>query len=123
MQSNITAHFPVPIKGKTLGINPIHLPMYAGDFDGDALTVHVPVTPEAIDEARKKLLPEHHIYDFRKGIGHSLIAPGHEAILGSHYLTDPDMSQNVREFSSEKEVLDALERGEITKNTPIKLKV
>jgi DNA-directed RNA polymerase beta' subunit len=121
MQSNITAHYPVPIKGKTLGINPIHLPMYAGDFDGDALTVHVPITPEAIDEARKKLLPEHHIYDFRKGLGESLIAPGHEAIIGSMHLTEPDMTQEVKEFSSEKEVLAALEAGTITTNTPIRL--
>lgn len=121
MQSNITAHFPVPIKGKTLGINPIHLPMYAGDFDGDALTVHVPITPEAIDEAKKKLLPEHHIYDFRRGLNSSLIAPGHEAIIGSVYLTEPDMTQGVKEFKTEKEVLDALHAGLITKNTPIKL--
>lgn len=121
MQSNITAHFPIPIKGKTLGINPIHLPMYAGDFDGDALTVHVPITPEAIEEAKKKLLPEHHIYDFRRGIGASLIAPGHEAIIGSIHLTEPDMTQKVQEFHSEKDVLDALHKGLITQNTPIRI--
>lgn len=122
MQSNITAHFPVPIKGKTLGINPIHLPMYAGDFDGDALTIHVPITPEAIEEARSKLLPEHHIYDFRKGLGASLIAPGHEAILGSVHLTEPDHTQQVREFDSEQKVLEALKAGEISVNTPIRLR-
>lgn len=121
MQSNVTAHYPVPIKGKTLGINPIHLPLYAGDFDGDALTVHVPMTPEAVEEAKKKLLPEHHIYDFRKGLGTSLIAPGHEAILGSMHLTDPDMSQETRTFKSEQEVLEALKRGEVKENTPIRI--
>lgn len=121
MQSNITAHYPVPIKGKTLGINPIHLKMYAGDFDGDALTVHVPMTPEAVEEARKKLLPEHHIYDFREGLGASLAAPGHEAILGSMHLTEPDTNQKVHEFKNEAEVLAALKRGEIEVNTPIKL--
>jgi DNA-directed RNA polymerase subunit beta' len=121
MQSNVTAHFPVPIKGKTLGINPIHLPMYAGDFDGDALTVHVPITPEAIEEAKKKLLPEHHIYDFRKGLGASLIAPGHEAIIGSIHLTEPDMTQQVVEFKTESEVMKALKEGTIKQNTPIRL--
>lgn len=122
MQSNITAHFPIPIKGKTLGINPIHLPMYAGDFDGDALTVHVPITPEAIDEARKKLLPMHHAYDFREGLGATLIAPGHEAILGSMHLTEPDMAQSVQEFSDEKAVLAAYKAGTINVNTPIRIK-
>ena len=121
MQSNVTAHFPVPIKGKTLGINPIHLPMYAGDFDGDALTVHVPITPEAVEEAKKKLLPEHHIYDFRKGLGASLVAPGHEAIIGSVHMTEPDETQKTREFKSEQEVLQALRTGEIEVNTPIRI--
>ena len=121
MQSNITAHFPVSIKGSTLGVNPIHLPLYAGDFDGDAMTIHLPVTPEAIEEAKKKLLPEHHMYDFRKGINSSLIKPRHEAILGSMYLTDPDMNKPVQEFSSEEEVLNALKAGTIDVNTPVRL--
>lgn len=121
MQSNVTAHYPVPIKGKTLGINPIHLPLYAGDFDGDALTVHVPITPEAIEEAKKKLLPEHHIYDFRKGIGFSLVAPGHEAIIGSVHMTEPDMHQKVREFKTEADAVQAYRSGELEINTPIKI--
>src|ERR1700757_1359421 len=122
MQSNITAHFPVPVQGKTLGVNPLHLPLYAGDFDGDAMTIHTPITPEAIEEAKKKLLPEQHAFDYRKGIGASLVAPGHEAILGSMDLTDPDMTQKPQEFDSEEAVLKALEAGTIKHNTPIKLR-
>lgn len=122
MQSNITAHFPVPVKGKTLGVNPLHLKLYAGDFDGDAMTIHVPITPEAVEEAKKKLLPESHIYDFRRGLGNSLIAPGHEAILGSIHMTEPDSSQKHREFASEEEALSALKTGEIQVNTPIKIR-
>lgn len=121
MRTNITAHFPVPIEGKTLGINPLHLPMYAGDFDGDALTLHVPMTPEAVEEAKKKLLPQQHIYDYRKGQGASMVAPGHEAVIGSMALTEPDMSQEPRTFKSEADVLAALERGEINDNTPVKI--
>jgi DNA-directed RNA polymerase subunit beta' len=114
MRTNITAHYPKPIQGKTIGVHPLHLPLYAGDYDGDALTVHVPMTPEAVAEARDKLLPEAHIYDYRKG-------NGHEAIVGSTYITEPDMKQEVREFKTEAEVLKALEAGEITENTPIRL--
>jgi DNA-directed RNA polymerase subunit beta' len=121
MRTNITAHYPVPIEGKTLGINPLHLPMYAGDFDGDALTLHVPMTPEAVEEAKQKLLPQQHIYDYRKGQGASMVAPGHEAVIGSMALTEPDMDQSPRTFASEAEVLAALERGEINDRTPIKI--
>jgi DNA-directed RNA polymerase subunit beta' len=121
MRTNITAHYPVPVEGKTLGINPIHLPMYAGDFDGDALTLHLPMTPEAIEEAKTKLLPQQHIYDYRKGIGASMVAPGHEAILGSMAFTEPDMNKAVREFKTEAEVLDAFKKGLIDENTPIRI--
>lgn len=122
MQSNITAHFPVPVQGKTLGVNPLHLPLYAGDFDGDAMTIHTPITPEAIEEAKKKLLPEQHAFDFRSGLNASLVAPGHEAVLGSMNLTDPDMAQEVQEFDTEDDVLAALKAGTVTENTPIRLR-
>ncbi len=122
MRSNITAHYPVPIEGKTIGVNPLHLPLYAGDYDGDALSVFLPMGPEAIEEAKKNMLPQHQMYDFRKGLGQTLVAPGHEAIIGSVHMTEPDMSQAVMEFKSEEEVLKALKEGKIKDNTPIKIK-
>lgn len=122
MKSNITALFPVPVEGGSIGINPLHLPGFAGDFDGDALSAYIPVTPEAIQEAREKLLPETQIHDYRKGYGHSLYAPGHEAILGAVHLTEPDMSKEVVEFNTEEEALEALKRGKVEDNTPIIIK-
>lgn len=122
MRTNITAHYPVPVEGKTIGINPLHLPLYAGDFDGDALTIHLPMTPEAIEEAKQKLLPQAHIYDYRKGQGAAMVAPGHEAIIGSTYLTEPDHTQDVVEFETEEDALKALKEGKIKENTPIRIK-
>ena len=119
MRTNITAHYPVPIKGKTIGINILHLPMYSGDFDGDALSLHVPMTPEAVEEAKTKLLPEHHINDYRKGLGVSMVAPGHESILGSVFMTEPDKTQKEVHFKTEAEAMAAYKAGEIKENTPI----
>jgi DNA-directed RNA polymerase subunit beta' len=121
MKTNITAHFPVPIEGSTIGLNPLHLPLYAGDYDGDALTVHLPMTPEAVEEAKQKLLPQHQIFDYRKGVGNSMIMPGHEAIVGSTYMSEPDMTQKVRHFKTEAEVLEALKKGDIKENTPVRI--
>lgn len=122
MRTNITAHYAVPIKGKTLGVNPLHLPLYSGDYDGDALTIQVPMTPEAVEEAKKKLLPEHQIYDYRRGLGNSMVAPGHEAIIGSVHMTEPDESQKTVEFDTELDALKALKEGRIQENTPIIIK-
>ena len=121
MKSNITAVYPKPIQGTAIGINPLHLPFLAGDYDGDAISLFVPMNPEAVEEAKQKLLPQNQIFDARKGIGHSLVSPGHEAILGSMHMTNPDMNQEVRKFKSEKAVLEALERGEIKENTPVEI--
>lgn len=121
-RTNVTAHYPVPVDGKTIGINPLHLPMYGADFDGDASSVYLPMTPEAVQEAREKLLPVSHIYDYRKGHSASMVSPGHEAIIGSMHLTDPDLTQSVVEFDNEQQVLEALRKGEVKENTPIRIK-
>lgn len=122
MKTNTTAHYAVPVEGKALGINPIHLPLYAGDFDGDAMSIHCPMTPEAVEEAKQKLLPEAHIYDARKGIGASMVAPGHEAIIGSMHITEPDVDQPTVTFATELDALQALKEGKIKENTPVIIK-
>lgn len=121
MKSNITAFYPIPIAGKSLGINPLMLPLFAGDYDGDSQSLYVPQTPEAVKEAKEKLLPRNQVHDYRRGIGHSMVAPGHEAILGSMYMTEPDVTQKTFTFKTEEEALEALKQGRIKENTPIKI--
>lgn len=121
MKSNITAVYPIPIKGNAMGINPIHLPLFAGDYDGDALSMYTPMSPEAVQEAKNKVLPQHQINDYRKGLNQSLVAPGHEAIIGSMSMTDPDMQQAVIKFKTEADCLKALHEGKINQNTPVEI--
>lgn len=121
MKSNVTAVFPVPIEGNAMGINPIHLPLFSGDFDGDALSMYTPMTPEAVHEARTKILPQHQIHDYRRGLNSSLVAPGHEAIIGSMSMTEPDMDQEVVKFKTEADCLKALHEGKIKENTPVEI--
>lgn len=121
MKSNITAVYPIAIKGTAMGINPIHLPLFAGDFDGDALSLYLPMSPEAVEEAKKKILPEHQIHDYRRGMDNSIVSPAHEAILGSMYMTEPDSSQKTIKFKTEQHALDALSKGEIDERTPIEI--
>jgi DNA-directed RNA polymerase subunit beta' len=121
MKSNITAVYPIAINGKTVGINPIHLPYFAADYDGDSFSLFVPMGDEAITEAKQKLLMQHQVFDARKGIGHSMVAPGHEAILGSMAMTAPDMAQITKKYKTEKDCLEALKNGEIKENTPVEI--
>ena len=121
MKSNITAVYPIPIQGTAMGINPIHLPMFAGDYDGDALSMYLPMSPEAVEEAKTKLLPQKQIHDYRRGIGQSIVAPGHEAILGSVHMTTPNLEKKVRKFKTEEECLKALQAGEIEETDPVEI--
>jgi DNA-directed RNA polymerase beta subunit len=121
MQTNIMALLPRPTKGNTIGLNILHLPAYAADYDGDALSMFVPMTPEAVREANEKMLPMRHLNDARLGYGIPMFAPGHEAILGSVHLTEPDMQQKVVKFKTEADALSALKRGDIQDNTPIEI--
>ena len=121
MRTNVMAMRPIPSEGKTIGLNILHLPGYAADYDGDALSMYVPMTPEAVKEAREKLMPSQHLHDARRGYGTPMFAPGHEAILGSVHLTKPDMEKKVHEFKTEADALAALHAGEIDANTPIKI--
>jgi len=119
MASNVTAFYPIPVEGKTIQLSPLVLKMFAADYDGDSVSVFAPITPEAISETRNKLLPQHHIYDFRRGQGASLTEVGHEAVLGSVHITEPDMSQKPVVFRNESEALQALKLGKINGTTPI----
>ena len=121
MKTNEMAVYGIPIEEKTIGLNILHLPGYAADFDGDALMTYLPTTPEAIQEAKQKLLPSRHLSDARLGYGNSMFAPGHEAILGSVHLTRPNTDERVHDFKTESEALEALHAGKINDNTPIRI--
>lgn len=121
MKTNITAVYPIPIKGSTMGLNPILLPLFAGDFDGDALTIHLPMSPEAVEEAKTRLLPMQQVHDYRKGLGQSMISPAHESILGSMHMTEPDLKKAKRQFKTEADALAALKAGTLDENTPISI--
>jgi len=119
MKTNILAMKAIPTEGKTIGLNILHLPGFAADYDGDAMSMHAPITEEAIREAKEKLMSANHLHDARKGYGSPMYAPGHEAILGSITMTKPDTKQKTVKFKTEAEALRALEAGEIQENTPI----
>ena len=120
MKSNILAMKAIPSDANTIGINILHLPGFAADYDGDAMSVFAPVTPEAIKEANEKLLPEHNLNDARMDAGTPMYKPQHEAILGSMYLTEHDGSKAV-EFATEAAALAALKSGKIKPSTPIRI--
>lgn len=122
IKSNISAFMAKPIEGHTITYNPLNLKLIAGDFDGDAVSMFLPVSTDAIKEAKQNMLPQHQVYDFRKGQGVSMIQPDHEAILGAVHLSEFDSKKKVIEYNSEKEALADVKSGKISENQPIRIK-
>ena len=53
---NIQAAYVTVIEGETIDINPNTVDGYNADFDGDTMALYVPVTKEAQDEAKDRLI-------------------------------------------------------------------
>jgi DNA-directed RNA polymerase subunit beta' len=52
----IQAFEPKMIDGKAIRLHPLVTTAFNADFDGDQMAVHVPLSPEAVAEARDILL-------------------------------------------------------------------
>ncbi len=82
----IQAFEPVLIEGSAIQIHPLVCTAFNADFDGDKMAVHVPLSREAVAEARQIMLSTHNLLS--PGSGEPIIAPTLDMVLGCYYLTD-----------------------------------
>jgi len=53
---SVQAFYPVLVPGNTIKIHPIKCSAFNADFDGDQMALYVPITRQAIEEAKEKLM-------------------------------------------------------------------
>lgn len=82
----ILAAKPLLRDGKNLRINSLWEKGLNADYDGDAMQIHLPVSDEAIEEA-KTFLPSRQLYSDKKK-GDLLMSPTNEPILGLYRATE-----------------------------------
>ena len=82
---SIQAFEPVLIEGRAIRLHPLSCPAFNADFDGDQMTVHVPLSPEAKSEARILMLSSNNI--LKPSDGKSIVTPTQDIVLGCYYLT------------------------------------
>lgn len=98
---NMTAFKPVLVDGRAL-----HMPavvvskMFGGDFDGDAMQVHVPVSAKAVNEAAK-MMPSADI--IKTGHGISLAAPDLDITTGAWLVSKGKGGKDAGKFASLEE--------------------
>ena len=119
----IQAFEPKLIGGKAIRLHPLVCTAFNADFDGDQMAVHVPLSEEAIAEARLLMLGANNILHPKDGS--PIVTPSQDMVLGNYYITmeKKGLPGEGRVFMDSNEVLMAYERREITLHTRIALPV
>ncbi|MGB3340635.1 MAG: DNA-directed RNA polymerase subunit beta' [bacterium] len=117
---SIQAFLPVLREGRAITIHPMVCHPFNADFDGDTMSLHIPLAPEAILESYLLLLSIHNIRS--PAHGRALMAPTQDIVIGLYYLTKERVykGQKVRLFSSVDEIEMALVNRVVTLHDPVK---
>ena len=112
---SIQAFEPVLIEGNAIRVHPLVCTPYNADFDGDQMAVHVPLSVEAIMEAKLLMMATHNI--FSPSSGKPILTPSQDIVLGSYYLTmdpkenKPEDDKRLPLIASLEEALSAMQEG------------
>ena len=117
---SIQAFEPVLIEGDAIQLHPLTCTAYNADFDGDQMAVHVPLSLEAIMEAKLLMMATHNI--FSPSSGKPILTPSQDVVLGMYYITcepriKPAEGQRVPLIGSLEEALVAEIEGDIQKDS------
>ncbi len=119
----IQAFEPILVEGKAIKLHPLACTAFNADFDGDQMAVHVPLSMEAQAEARFLMLAHNNI--LKPQDGRPVISPSQDMVIGCYYLTivHDGAKGSGRVFSSEDEAIMAYSLGQITLQSPIKVRL
>ncbi|WP_339022827.1 DNA-directed RNA polymerase subunit beta' [Spiroplasma endosymbiont of Crioceris asparagi] len=98
-RSGIQAFEPKIVKGKAIRIHPLVTTAFNADFDGDQMAVHLPISDEAIAEARYLMLGSKAILGPKDG--KPLATPTQDIVLGNYFITSEEKSTKDNEVLGE----------------------
>lgn len=116
---SLLAFEPVLIEGKAIRLHPLVCKGFNADFDGDQMSVHVPISLEAQLEARTLMLSSNNVLS--PANGEPMIVPSQDMVLGVYYISlmNGTVDEKSPRFANMDEVKMALENKTITLHTPI----
>ena len=106
---SIQAFEPVLVEGKAIHLHPLVCAPFNADFDGDQMSVHVPLSTQAQTEARVLMLSSNNVRS--PASGKVLTVPSQDMVFGVYFLTTekPGVDGEGRIFSSFEDAIDAYE--------------
>ncbi|WP_417327871.1 DNA-directed RNA polymerase subunit beta' [Halarcobacter sp.] len=120
---SIQAFHPVLIDGKAIQLHPLVCSAFNADFDGDQMAVHVPLSQEAIAEAKILMMSSMNI--LLPASGRAIAVPSQDMILGIYYLSleKDGVKGEHKLFTDVNEATIALEMGQVDLHAKIRTKI
>ena len=119
----IQAFEPVLVEGRALKLHPLACTAYNADFDGDQMSVHVPLSVEAQAEARFLMLAANNL--LKPADGKPVTVATQDMVLGSYYLTlekDGEKGEG-KVFRDVNEAMMAYQAGVVSLQAKVKVRV
>jgi len=119
----IQAFEPTLVEGKAIQLHPLVCSAFNADFDGDQMSVHVPLSLKAVKEARELMLSTKNL--LKPADGEPIVGPTKDMVLGVYYLTmtvdGKKFRGEGRAFADMDEVEMVYSLGQVEVHTPIKM--
>ena len=111
------------VEGSAIQIHPMVTGAYNADFDGDQMAVHVPLSKEAQQEARERMLSIHNL--LKPSDGEPIVTPTLEMVLGCYYITLPRAGAKGegKIFSNPEEVILAYHTGIVDVQAKVRVRL
>ena len=119
---NVQAFYPKLVSGNTIRIHPLICKAYAADIDGDCMAVHLPISNEAQEEAKRIMLSGNYVTSPKNGM--PIISPTQDIILGIYYLTKnlPYPLKTKRYYTTD-EIIIAVNNRKIDIHEKVRVKI
>jgi DNA-directed RNA polymerase subunit beta' len=117
------AFMPQLVEGKAIRVHPLVCAAFNADFDGDQMAVHIPLSVDAVEEARVLMLSSNNILSPANGM--PVAVPSQDIILGCYYLTKPRAGSKGegRVFSNPVETQIAYDQNEVGLQARIRVRI
>lgn len=119
----VQAFHPILIEGEAIRLHPLVCTAFNADFDGDQMAIHVPLSEEAQQEARERMLSSVNL--LKPSTGDPIMIPTKDIVLGCYYLTKilPGLEGENKVFSSTEDALIAYNLKKVNLRALIKVRM
>lgn len=117
----IQAFYPVLVDGNAIQIHPCICAGFNADFDGDQMAVHIPLSADAQEEAKRLMMAKENI--FSPASGQPVTMPNREMSLGCYFITSipEEEVEDMPTFSNESEAIIAYQSANVALRQKIKV--